>query len=265
MSGMKAAKLKRMLGVSAALALVGVGVAGVPAMATFIVTEFPTHAVVPARDEAVAWAPGRASDRNHKTGKKSPVRGHTFTFWARIPGACAGREQPEVRVKSVAVVEKPERGNLKATIITVRVHYPEYRIDEEAGQIAGSCDPAPATLKTFRVKTKRPADQLTFFDGSSSPATRKFHPKADRRRGRGCRTPTTQKPRVSGALAHAAEWSRTITGVSTHKALNLARLPVPPQPRGAGILDVRGAELRPACEHPREPVASEQVFEPNEA
>jgi hypothetical protein len=31
-------------------------------------------------------------------------------------------------------------------------------------------------------------------------------------------------------LSDAAEWSRTITGVSTHKALNLARLPVPPQP-----------------------------------
>lgn len=32
----------------------------------------------------------------------------------------------------------------------------------------------------------------------------------------------------------AAEWSRTITGVSTHKALNLARLPVPPQPLEGG-------------------------------
>jgi hypothetical protein len=40
-------------------------------------------------------------------------------------------------------------------------------------------------------------------------------------------------------LSHAAEWSRTITGVSTHKALNLARLPVPPQPlEGRSILDV---------------------------
>jgi hypothetical protein len=35
-------------------------------------------------------------------------------------------------------------------------------------------------------------------------------------------------------LGNAAEWSRTITGVSTHKALNLARLPVPPQPLEGG-------------------------------
>jgi hypothetical protein len=35
---------------------------------------------------------------------------------------------------------------------------------------------------------------------------------------------------LQSRFLHAAEWSRTITGVSTHKALNLARLPVPPQP-----------------------------------
>jgi hypothetical protein len=35
---------------------------------------------------------------------------------------------------------------------------------------------------------------------------------------------------MQSRFSHAAEWSRTITGVSTHKALNLARLPVPPQP-----------------------------------
>jgi hypothetical protein len=40
-------------------------------------------------------------------------------------------------------------------------------------------------------------------------------------------------PRFPG-VSDAAEWSRTITGVSTHKALNLARLPVPPQPLEGG-------------------------------
>src|SRR5215217_6550210 len=62
----------------------------------------------------------------------------------------------------------------------------------------------------------------------------------------------TQKPRRSGAFVDAAEWSRTITGVSTHKALNLARLPVPPQPLGARILDGPRAKPRPACGRPRD-------------
>ena len=43
-----------------------------------------------------------------------------------------------------------------------------------------------------------------------------------------------KNPASSGVLSYAAEWSRTITGVSTHKALNLARLPVPPQPLAGG-------------------------------
>jgi hypothetical protein len=42
-----------------------------------------------------------------------------------------------------------------------------------------------------------------------------------------------ENPRFAGVF-DAAEWSRTITGVSTHKALNLARLPVPPQPLEGG-------------------------------
>ena len=60
---------------------------------------------------------------------------------------------------------------------------------------------------------------------------------------------------------HAAEWSRTITGVSTHKALNLARLPVPPQPLvGPGILGVRRARAVAPCERPPEGILCEQVF-----
>jgi hypothetical protein len=43
-----------------------------------------------------------------------------------------------------------------------------------------------------------------------------------------------QKAPDERGLSDAAEWSRTITGVSTHKALNLARLPVPPQPLEGG-------------------------------
>jgi hypothetical protein len=45
------------------------------------------------------------------------------------------------------------------------------------------------------------------------------------------RSSKMQKTPDFRGLSDAAEWSRTITGVSTHKALNLARLPVPPQPQ----------------------------------
>src|SRR5215212_5483822 len=66
----------------------------------------------------------------------------------------------------------------------------------------------------------------------------------------------TRKPRRSGASMSAAEWSRTITGVSTHKALNLARLPVPPQPlEGKAILDGRVQGKSAGCERPGEALA----------
>ena len=43
--------------------------------------------------------------------------------------------------------------------------------------------------------------------------------------------PLTQKPRLAGLL-DAPERTRTSTGQTAHKALNLARLPIPPQARG---------------------------------
>jgi hypothetical protein len=75
------------------------------------------------------------------------------------------------------------------------------------------------------------------------------------------KTCKSRKAPAERGLSDAAEWSRTITGVSTHKALNLARLPVPPQPQEGAILDVRGRGESLPCKHPGEAVACEQVFE----
>jgi hypothetical protein len=51
------------------------------------------------------------------------------------------------------------------------------------------------------------------------------------RRSAGPGTLPAMKPAVRGSF-HAPEWTRTITGKSPHKALNLARLPIPPRAQG---------------------------------
>ena len=70
-----------------------------------------------------------------------------------------------------------------------------------------------------------------------------------------------ENPRFPGVF-NAAEWSRTITPREGHKALNLARLPVPPQPlEGATILDVRAHRARPVAGIRGDRYACEQMFE----
>src|ERR1700722_11608553 len=47
------------------------------------------------------------------------------------------------------------------------------------------------------------------------------------------KTRLTPKGPALRDLSHALEWTRTTTGRKAHKALNLARLPIPPRARSA--------------------------------
>src|SRR5258705_2019828 len=58
----------------------------------------------------------------------------------------------------------------------------------------------------------------------------------------------TKKPRVCGAFRHAPKRTRTSTGHSAHKALNLARLPIPP-PAQVATAGPRDGEYSPRL-HP---------------
>ena len=73
---------------------------------------------------------------------------------------------------------------------------------------------ANASSASFVSCRRRPSGRRSSSQGSS--------------RGRRCLTELT----FQVAIRNAAERSRTSTDLSVHKALNLARLPVPPQPRG---------------------------------
>ena len=137
----------------------------------------PTYEEIPARVEAVPWIPGPASRRRAQA-NESPAKGHTFTFSVQFPGGCAGEPRPEVN--RITVVEKPKRGGLKASIITAYMLHPAHEEivspGEYGGVIYGACAGFGGASQTFRVKLKRPAERLTFFDGSSSPVVKRFDP-----------------------------------------------------------------------------------------
>jgi hypothetical protein len=49
------------------------------------------------------------------------------------------------------------------------------------------------------------------------------------------RSPLTRKSPAVQGFSHALEWTRTTTGRKAHKALNLARLPIPPRAQSARV------------------------------
>jgi hypothetical protein len=55
---------------------------------------------------------------------------------------------------------------------------------------------------------------------------------------------TNKKPRLRGAFPHAPKRTRTSTDHKVHKALNLARLPIPPPARGRASIAL-GLRTRP--------------------
>src|SRR5947209_18507 len=77
----------------------------------------------------------------------------------------------------------------------------------------------------------------------------------------------TEEGSAKQDVSHAPEWTRTTTGKTPHKALNLARLPIPPRaqrgeyiPGRQGRCSRRGRALCGTCIRPRAALECEHVF-----
>ncbi len=93
---------------------------------------------------------------------KSAVGAHSFTFARSLDYCGPMGTTEEVRLREVpvsALVPHP------SAVITVIVSFPAYEPPEV-------CPPIPYSVETLRVKTKRPAASLQFFDGSYEPPRR---------------------------------------------------------------------------------------------
>ena len=101
----------------------------------------------PVRIEIPAW-PGEPR-----------ITEHTFSF-GRTLDYCG----PKGEVKEVRLVERPvtKRIPFPSALITVIVEFPAY-------EQPAICPPMLPTWQSLRVRTKRPAPSLRFFDGSQNP------------------------------------------------------------------------------------------------
>jgi hypothetical protein len=133
---------------------------------------------------SVPTAAGSASDR---TGKDVPAyagpvslelvpvhgarrTGHVFTF-GRTLDYCG----PVGTTQKVLLRELPvtSRRPHPSAVITVIVSFPAYEHPR-------TCPPEIPRWETLRVRTKRPASSLLFFDGSHDPPQRLFPPEPRR-------------------------------------------------------------------------------------
>jgi hypothetical protein len=77
--------------------------------------------------------------------------------------ACPALLEPD----HATIVERPKvDAHRGAAILTAYAREPEHT------ETGAPCPPLPLLFKTMHVRTKRPASQLIFFDGSYSPPKR---------------------------------------------------------------------------------------------
>ncbi len=89
------------------------------------------------------------------------VEGHGFGFSVDV-SPCLG---PNLTLDHATVVERPEDADhVKAAIVTAYLLHPAHREQEDC--------PKVRRIRFARVRTKRPAADLVFFDGISSPPRR---------------------------------------------------------------------------------------------
>jgi hypothetical protein len=88
------------------------------------------------------------------------LKRHVFTF--QVVSPCRG---PGLKLDHVRRVERPrtEEG-VKVAVVTAYLFHPAH--------VEGLPCPEILQLQTVRIRTKRPAPDLVFFDGSSSPPRR---------------------------------------------------------------------------------------------
>lgn len=94
---------------------------------------------------------------------------HSFTFARSLDYCGSSGSRQEVRLQELPVSAAYPR---PSAVITVIVSFPAY---EEPH----TCPPIPYAFETIRVRTKRPAPSLRFFDGSYEPP-RRLWPTANR-------------------------------------------------------------------------------------
>lgn len=108
-----------------------------------------------------------------------PTNGRTFTFEIE-DGYCVGEPKPQI--DHVTVVERSETKErpFKSTVITAYLLRPAHeRVippPEHASNVAYNVCFGIGLSFTKRIKLKRPASDLIFYDGSSSPPRRFWPP-----------------------------------------------------------------------------------------
>ncbi len=102
-------------------------------------------------------------------GQETRMTAHSFTFARNLDYCGPMGTTKEVRIREVpvgALVPHP------SAVITVIVSFPAYEPPEV-------CPPIPYLYETLRVRTKRPATELNFYDGSYEPPRRIWPRPAD--------------------------------------------------------------------------------------
>jgi hypothetical protein len=143
------------------------------------------------------------------------------------------RERPTLLVHGVARRSQDDRGSGDHRVREMPQGGASGRRREVPRPRVASC---PAHMRDFKttliMPTTRPLDGI--LSSSSARLTRTWSPLGAPTLppARARPSPNRDKRRVCRGSSNAPERIRTSTGHTAHKALNLARLPVPPQARG---------------------------------
>jgi hypothetical protein len=126
------------------------------------------YEVVPEEIVATPWvvAPAQRGEL--------PLKGRTISIWV-VSGYCIG--EPKPRFDRIKVVERPktESRPFKSAVITIILRRPAYERPMQPPNTDNVIYNACAGLGLIirkRIKLKRPAADLRFFDGRSAPPRR---------------------------------------------------------------------------------------------
>jgi len=133
--------------------------------------------VVPASLLSSPWLTGLSWEK--PTVGAKPTLGRTLTIDVSMPGWCVGN--PRYRLDHVEVVERPKttKRPFGSAVITAFIYRPSFErlVPGRVGRVIyGLCADVGSSPRKIRIKLKRPAERLIFYDGSSARPHRVYPP-----------------------------------------------------------------------------------------
>jgi hypothetical protein len=155
-------RFRRILGLALLL-----GTLGVPSAEAGVVIQPPVV-------ELTTWRPTPPRTLGSPA-RKPIVNGHLVGLFID-GGHCIGGPKPGYHHVTVAELPMTERRPFKAAVITAYRLWPEYSYVPEQGPTYGDCLPNRDRTIFHRIRTKRPATELRFYDGYFSPPRQVWPP-----------------------------------------------------------------------------------------